>query len=371
MRTLTWKFQPATLIATAFILLLASPPLCASERASELPANGQLPLEVRMGFNLINITDVNEKEETMDFEGALYLEWRDPRLISKMAMGSGNGADTDDGRSGGALRIYQGAFKVNEVFPGWRPHVVIPNGIGDRVSSNVAIRTWPDGRVQYSEIFFSKVETPMDLRRFPFDTQELEIYFHPFGYQSDELLLVPDHDLARSWSRNVGIAEWSQESISVRGETETIAYFDDVTGTISAVVATVEIRRKPLHVVLTILLPMVVLVALTWCVFWMDAETLSNRVSITFIGILSVVTYYFVVFESLPEIDYLTFMDGFILATFLILAAGVVVAVLIETTSREEGRETDPRINKICRWAFPLTYAGTTCVLGLIFFMLL
>mgnify|MGYP001821578084 CR=1 FL=1 len=116
---------------------------------------------------------------------------------------------------------------------------------------------------------------------------------------------------------------------------------------------------------------MVVLVALTWCVFWMDAETLSNRVSITFIGILSVVTYYFVVFESLPEIDYLTFMDGFILATFLILAAGVVVAVLIETTSKEEGRETDPRINRICRWAFPLTYAGTTVGLGLVFFLLL
>ena len=157
----------------------------------------------------------------------------------------------------------------------------------------------------------------------------------------------------------------------MREEPESIAYFDDVKGLISAVVVTVEISRRPLHTVLTIILPLIVLVALTWCVFWMDAETLSNRVSITFIGILSVVTYYFVVFESLPEIDYLTFMDGFILATFLILAAGVVVAVLIETTSKEEGRETDPRINRTCRWAFPLTYAMTTAVLGFIFFLIL
>ena len=41
---------------------------------------GDEPLDVLMGFNLVNITDVSEKEETIDFEGAIYLEWKDPRL---------------------------------------------------------------------------------------------------------------------------------------------------------------------------------------------------------------------------------------------------------------------------------------------------
>ena len=51
---------------------------------------------------------------------------------------------------------------------------------------------------------------------------------------------------------------------------------------------------------------MLLLVALTWCVFWMDNETLSNRVNITFIGILSVVAYYFVILDSVPAASYLT-----------------------------------------------------------------
>lgn len=350
----------------------------ASLSAAESPRNafenelpGPPPVKVRVGFNLINITDVDEKEETIDFEAALYLEWQDPRLAFESAPGEGAPSGPVTGATRPGSRIYLGDYQVQEVFSGWRPHLVIPNGIGDRDRTNVAIRTWADGRVQYTETFYAKVETPMDLRRFPFDRQQLEIFFHPFTYQRDQLVLLPDHELARSWKRNVGIADWSQQGVSVREEPESIAYFDDVKGTISALVVTVEIRRRPLHVVLTILLPMIVLVALTWCVFWMDAETLSNRVSITFIGILSVVTYYFVVFESLPEINYVTFMDGFILATFLILAAGVIVAVLIETTSRQEGRETDPRINKICRWAFPLTYGAITGILGLVFFLLL
>ena len=32
---------------------------------------GDRPLEVLMGFNLVNITDVGEKEETIDFDAAL------------------------------------------------------------------------------------------------------------------------------------------------------------------------------------------------------------------------------------------------------------------------------------------------------------
>lgn len=31
---------------------------------------GGKPLEVRIGFNLVNLTGINEKEETIDFEGA-------------------------------------------------------------------------------------------------------------------------------------------------------------------------------------------------------------------------------------------------------------------------------------------------------------
>lgn len=42
------------------------------------PSDG--PLEVQVGFNLVNITDVNEKEETIDFDGQIILSWMDPRL---------------------------------------------------------------------------------------------------------------------------------------------------------------------------------------------------------------------------------------------------------------------------------------------------
>lgn len=323
-----------------------------------------------MGFNLVNLTDVSEKEETIDFEGAIYLEWMDPRLAHDPAE-YGMPEDWAPGDYSKAPRqIYQDNFAVNEAFQGWRPHVVIPNGIGDRSTTNMAISVWPDGWVAYSETFYAKVEAPMDLRRFPFDVQDLEIFFHPFIYQRDEIVLIPDDRLARTWNQNLGIADWSRESVLMKERPTEIAYFDDSRSEISEFVVTLRIERRPTHFLISIIFPMIILVGLTWCVFWMDNESLSNRVNITFIGILSVVAYYFVILDNVPEVSYLTLVDAFIISTFLILAAGVILGVIMETLGHSGRTKLGARVDRICRWAFPTAYLFTTAALGIVFFNL-
>lgn len=44
------------------------------------PPHGVTPLKISMGFSLASLSDGNEREETIDFEGTLYLNWKDPRL---------------------------------------------------------------------------------------------------------------------------------------------------------------------------------------------------------------------------------------------------------------------------------------------------
>ena len=350
--------------------LVAAPVAASAEEVLSGPPPGDRPVEVLMGFNLVNITDVGEKEETLDFEGAIYLEWKDSRLAYK-PEDFGMPADWVAGDySKVPARVYQGDFAVKELFEGWRPHVVIPNGIGNRSITNMAISIWPDGQVEYSETFFARVETPMDLRRFPFDTQRLEIFFHPFLYQRDEVVLVPDNRLARTWNQNPGIADWSREGVSMEERGIDIAYFDESHSEISEFVVTVEIKRRPTHMIISIILPMVLLVSLTWSVFWMDNETLANRINITFIGILSVVAYYFVILNNVPEVSYLTLTDAFIISTFLILAAGVVITVVMENYTREDKPERAARVDRICRWAFPLAYFLSSALLGIIFLSL-
>jgi hypothetical protein len=352
----------------AFLAMLPAAAQDADYLGGIPPGDG--PLEVRIGFNLVNITDVGEKEETLDFDGAIYLSWTDPRLAYEPEE-YGMSADWRPGDySRAPARIYQGVFAVREVFEGWRPHVFVPNGIGDREASNLAVAIWPDGRLMYTETFYTKVETPMDLRRFPFDRQRLEIFFQPIVYQRDELVLIPDDSLARTWDRNMGIADWVRGDVTMEEQPTEIVYFDGSRSEISEFVVTVEIKRRPMHFLLSIVFPMVLLVSLTWCVFWMDGETLANRVNITFIGILSVVAYYFVMLGSVPEVSYLTLMDAFVLATFLILSASVVLIVVVERIGGDQNRKIVARVDRICRWAFPLGYLIWAMLLGFMFLIL-
>jgi hypothetical protein len=144
-------------MAALAIFLVAVPVSSTAEEVLSGLRPGDRPLEVLMGFNLVNITDVGEKEETLDFEGAIYLEWQDPRLVYDPEHYGMPGDWVAGDYSKVPAQVYQGDFAVKELFEGWRPHVVIPNGIGNRSITNMAISIWPDGQVEYSETFFAKV----------------------------------------------------------------------------------------------------------------------------------------------------------------------------------------------------------------------
>ena len=340
----------------------------AQEVSLEGPPAGEMPLPVSVEFRVVSITDVNEQDETIDIEGFLSLRWRDSRLAYELSdVGLSDDAPMPDGYSRTPRRTYVGVFEVVELFRGWRPYVWIPNGIGDRVKTNVVIAIWPDGMTEYGETFSTTVETPMDLRKYPFDEQDLQIYLHPLLYQRDELVLIPDVQRTNTWSRGQGIADWSRGSVMLEERANTTVHGRDSASTISEVVVHVQIARRPLDVLFSLILPLLILVALTWSVFWLDREALADRINISFIGILSIVAYYFVILEQVPEISYLTLIDAFILATFLNLAATVVVSFAVERCNRTGREALGNKLDQTCRWAFPTGYAVTILIMALIF----
>ena len=327
------------------------------------------PLEVRMGFTLSNITDVNEREETIDFDGVLFLSWKDERLAYEPTS-HGYGSDYKLGDNSQVPRlIYQGDFSVKEVFDGWRPHIILQNGIGDRVQSNISLGIWPDGTIAYGETFSAKAETPMDLRRFPFDRQKLEIYFQVFLYNRDQLVLIPDENLAGSWNQNIGIAQWENEGFLFAERTIELKTLSGKQRPKSELVATINIKRQPMHFLFSTILPLVILVCLSWTVFWLDDETVSNRINISFIGILSVVAYYFVIQNNIPNISYLTLIDAFIIITFIFLAASVLVSLIVDKLNRAGKSQRGDKIDYLSRWIFPSSYLLITALLVVLFFV--
>jgi hypothetical protein len=329
------------------------------------PADG--PVEVRIGFHLIDITDVNEPNEEIAFEGAIVLKWSDPRQAYDPADLGGADSTPEETLARAPARAYQGDFAVKEIYQGWRPHIKISNGIGDRSTNHMAIGAYPDGTMVYAEYFQARVETPMDLRTFPFDDQRLELYLHPYNYQSNEIVLIHDPNMSGIWLLDKGIAEWTKQGIEIRERTAEYIRLGGNKQYLSELVVDVNIGRRPGHIIFSIILPLLILVSLTWCVFWMDEESISSRVNISLVGILSVVAYYFVVLDNVPNIPYLTMMDAFMIATFLTLAATVVISFVVEKQNRRGSKSFGDKIDYVCRWAFPLGYVTINCLIVMVF----
>ena len=112
------------------------------------------------------------------------------------------------------------------------------------------------------------------------------------------------------------------------------------------------------------MLPILVIVAISWSVFWMTGERLAGRSRITASGVLTVVAYQFVIADGLPRIAYLTLLDKGMLISFVLLAVPVVQSMLF-AHYYPAAPETAALIARRSRWLFPLVYACLLAALGL------
>jgi len=109
------------------------------------------------------------------------------------------------------------------------------------------------------------------------------------------------------------------------------------------------IRRD--HVV-----PLIVIVLLSFSVFWMDRSSLGDRINVSFIGILTGVAYQIVVSDLVPRISYSTLIHGFLNLSFILMCATVAINLIVGSLDQKGKSELGNRIDRRCRWIFPLVY---------------
>jgi hypothetical protein len=343
-------------IAILSLLALALPGAARGSDFLRGPPSLNEPTRVSVGAFLSDVNAVTEEDETFEFEAVLTLGWRDPRLAF------------DPAEAGVSEKVYQGAYQFAEVFEGWWPQLILANESGHFESQAVLLRVAPDGSLTLIQEINAVAEMPMKLRRFPFDRQHFEAIFEVLGLGPDRVVLVADPTTTGSTERSVSIAQWLLHGVRVSTREARAIYQDGHTRPLSQLVVSLDMARLPGHMLRVVVLPLVVLVLLTFTVFWMDRESLGDRMDISFIGILSVVAYQIVVSDHMPAIAYLTLMNGFLYSTYLLVTASVVVNLLVSKLDQAGRRATGNRVDVTCRWAFPLLFLGLNAISALYFF---
>ena len=337
--------QSLSRFSVAFIILL----LGLSKASGQLPVSSddlptaveppQRPTEVSIATYLIGLSGFSEPSTafpTFDVEMYIELSWKDPRLAF-----SPNEIDVL------VFQEEEAAEKLSEI---WSPDPEIQNEIEQRQTESIELRIFPDGMVNYEERFSATLHAELDLARFPFDTQTLELEFQSFLWDLGDSVFISNEERT-GFDPDFKTPEWlvkgTMASVDQRFEIRDDRAFSTYTFGIIA-------ERQAGHYVMRFLLPLMFVMMLTWSAFWMPA---GQRSRVGFVALLTVVASHIVISGFLPRLNYPTFADIVLLVCYLYVAALIVVSLKIQRLeeSDEDGSdELAQRVNTLTRWALPV-----------------
>lgn len=307
------------------------------------------PTIVKVGIFLADIVDLDEVNETFTAELVIGAEWMDPRLAF------------DPVEVGADQKLFQGSWQFDEVFPGWWPQLLMVNEIGSGDRNAVRLVVYADGRVRYMEQRNVTLETPMQLKRFPFDNQVLEANIISFGDHSDQVLLEVDERILGATeeyaeqNQKVNIAQWRFEALDLTSRAADFRYYGGKKN-FSEIHMEISLTRQSANFIWKVIIPLIVLVLLMWAVFWLEVDNLSERLNLAFIGVLTIVAYQFSVDGTMPRISYFTFTDTVLLYSFVIMCMAIFESLIVYSLYRAGYKPLAERIDLIAQWVFPFVY---------------
>jgi len=311
------------------------------------PYNGQ-PLEVTIGLHIVNVAAIDEVSEQFQLDAYMFEKWKDPRLAYHSE------GPQDEVRN----------YAFGQI---WIPKLEMINAATPRQRDEVSIMVSPDGTVRYAERLLVTLSSRFELRRFPFDEQRLIVIIHPFLVDGPHIKFTLNNTstwTASEFQSYSSLAQWHLNSMTSQvlvaptygGLTMPEARFE------------IDVKRRSSFYVWKVFLPLLLMVFLSWAVFWIEASDLSNQVQVAVTTILTVIAFAFAISATMPRLPYLTYIDAFFLECYIFVFLAVVELMTVHVTHRSEvRRDLGLQIRKYSRFAIPAAFVATNVIIAVHF----
>ena len=311
------------------------------------PYQGQ-PINIAVGLHIINIASIDEVTEQFEMDAYLFERWNDPRL-----------AFTPSGPNDRERN-----YAVGQI---WIPQLEMINAASLRTRGDTSIRVAPDGTVNYAERSKVALSSRFALRRFPFDKQSLLIIIHPFLVDGPQMRFsLIDHATwtASEFESYSSLAQWKLQA--VEPTVRTAPTYGGLTMPEARFEITV-VRRSSFYL-WKVFLPLLLMVFLSWSVFWIEPHDLSNQIQVAVTTILTVIAFAFAISATMPRLPYLTYIDAFFLECYIYVFLAVVELMTVHVTHRNERRrDLGVRIRAYSKWVIPASFVVSNIVIAVHF----
>jgi len=302
------------------------------------PAADSGPTEISAGIWVVDINSIDSAQQSFVADVAVALHWKDSRLAHT---------------SGGV--VHYGLEQI------WHPRVVIVN------ETNSVIRMLPetfdveaDGTVLYRQRYVGSFTQPLRLQSFPFDKQDFRVHLVAIRYSPNEIKFVPDQawvdaglKQAGGIAQSITLLDWTVDKWDIKTLPYTLAPGLIYSGYVFEFTAS----RKVEHYILKVILPLILIVMMSWAVFWIDPATSNSQISIAVTSMLTLIAYRFAVDSQLPRLPYMTRLDAFFLTSTLLVFFSLIEVLVTTILDNNKQTARAKKIDRYCRAIFPAIFA--------------
>ncbi|NVK72158.1 gamma-aminobutyric-acid receptor subunit beta [Marinomonas sp. CT5] len=303
---------------------------------------------VNVSISINKIYGINTIDQTYKIDGYLVASWQDTTNPLKPKTGQ---------------RIYENQTADTIIGDGniWFPAFEFINTVGKQQTANKRLIFSSTGEITYNERFQGTFSTEMDFRRFPFDDQNFEIIMEPFSYEKNQLTFGKAHVFLEE-PDNKSLSEWEIKGKPQATISEHVYHhLDDAEKTFfSRLKISIKAQRKADYYLWQFILPLSIIVAASWSVFWIKG--FPERINTSFTMMLTVVAYTFYTSNILPRLPYTTFIQRMIIMGYLSIFASILIIIFIKV--REQGGHKTEHIMRYCRYLFPGFYLFSILILA-------
>jgi hypothetical protein len=299
-----------------------------------------VPTEIAVGVYMIDLLQLNDTEQSFDADFVLTLMWKDPRLADRDSQASLVGC----------------SVALEEI---WDPHVIILNDRNLQGQFESPVRIEEGGVVRHTQRYQGELTTPLNLRDFPFDSQYLRLELVAGRYSPEEVDFVLNPEIGGR-SENLTIADWS---VFERGEVliEPL-YLEPQKRYIPRILYRLEVTRNRGFFVIKVLIPLSLIVFMSWAVFWINPRYLPAQVGVSTSAVLTLIAFQFSLGYLLPKVSYLTRADRFVMGSALLVFLAFGEALLTASLADRDESELAHKIDATSRLIFPLAFVVVVVV---------
>uniref|UniRef100_A0A3P8S408 Neuronal acetylcholine receptor subunit alpha-7 n=1 Tax=Amphiprion percula TaxID=161767 RepID=A0A3P8S408_AMPPE len=286
-------------------------------------ANDSQTLTVQFSFTLMQVMDVDEKNQILTTNAWLQMQWYDHYLQWNQSEYPG---------------VKNLRFTPDQV---WTPDILLYNSAHDKFDAtfktNVLVNS--SGFCEYLPpgIFVSTCS--MDVRWFPFDIQRCELKFGSWTFDGWLLDIQMKEADVSGYMPN---GEW--DLLEVPGGRHEV-FYDCCAEPYPDVTFVVTLRRRTLFYALNLLIPCVLLSSMTLLVFLLPANS-GEKISLGITVLLSLTVFMLMVAEIMPATsDSVPLIGQYFASTMVIVGMSVVATVIVL-----QFHHHDPNSGHIPRW---------------------